>query len=321
MNRQILTAFSAVAVLGAWGCGAPVVPKDDFPTQPVTIVVTSNPGGGADVFAKAVAAAEVGVLAQPVQVENAAGESGLKAAGVVLERAADGYTLLFGNPGSVVTTPIIQKKPERKWSSFDPVARVHAEYEFIFVKTSSPWNTIDELIAAAAAAPDTIKVAGSNKGGTDNFVSLLLNKAANVKMVYDAYDGGGTAKTSFLAGNEDVLIGNFSEVVDKVRDGTIKPLAVASEARTTIADVPTLKEKGWNVVLFQWRGIFAPKGTPANRIQLLADSIQEAMKSESWGTYRANSQSVDLFLGPTEFRTFCESEEQRLAPLIAELGL
>jgi tripartite-type tricarboxylate transporter receptor subunit TctC len=287
----------------------------------VNIVVTAKVGGGGDLFAHALADAAVGVLAQPITVENQPGDSGTLAASVVAQRAADGYTLLFANPGSIIFGPIIQKRPERKWDAFDPVARIHGEEEFLFVRADSPWKTIDDVVAAARANPGSVKVAGSTAGSTDQFVVLLLQKAAGVTFTYVPFDGGGPARTSFEAGDEDVLIGNYSDAGADVAAGKIRAVAVASEARSAIADVPTLKEKGWNVVLFQWRGLMVPKGTSAARIRVLADNLKASMASASWAAYRASSKSIDLFLDPTEFRTYLESEEQRFAPIIAELGL
>jgi tripartite-type tricarboxylate transporter receptor subunit TctC len=100
------------------------------------------------------------------------------------------------------------------------------------------------------------------------------------------------------------------------------PLAVASEKRSTIfPNVPTLKEKGWDVVMVQWRGVLAPKGTPAPRVAFLAEAFQKAMGADSWKTFNQNAKAIDAFLGPADFRKFLTGEEDRFVKIIDQLGL
>ncbi|MBK7863906.1 MAG: tripartite tricarboxylate transporter substrate binding protein [Archangiaceae bacterium] len=304
----------------AVGCSAPT-PVDDYPNMAISMVVPGTLTGGAGLFGKAVADSSKDILKQDITLDSQSGDDGTKGTSVVTTRAADGYNTLIGNPGGMIFAPIIRKQPERKWTAVDPVCRMMGEEEFLFVKPGAPFQTFDELITYAMAHPMMVTVAGSNKGGTDNFVILLLQKAANVQFTYHDFSGGGPARTSFLAGNEDVLVGNFSEVNGDVTAGTMKPIAVASDSRSPIADVPTMKEKGYDVVLFQWRGIFVPKGTPAARIKKLADSFKEAQSNAAWTTYKSNARSLDLFLDTAAFTTYLQAEENRFAPLIAELGL
>jgi len=127
---------------------------------------------------------------------------------------------------------------------------------------------------------------------------------------------------AFLGRNAEVLIGNISEVFQHIEAKKMVPVAVASEKRSPIfPDVPTLKEKGWNVVMVQWRSVLAPKGTPAPRVAALATALQKAMGAEAWKTFNRNAKAVDLYLGPAEFRKFLTSEEKRFGAIIEELGL
>jgi tripartite-type tricarboxylate transporter receptor subunit TctC len=295
---------------------------DDFPARPITLVVGFGAGGGADVFARALSEASRSVLKQPIVVENRAGAGGTTANAYVAGRPADGYTLLFGHAGSTILTPIITKNPALKWDKFTPVARVHAEEEWLMVRPDAPWKSVDELVAFAKANPKKVRVTGSAIGGIDSFVVLSWEKAAGIDVEYIPQEGGGPAQLALLGGNAEVLVGNVSEFFQNIEAKKMLPLAVASEKRSTIfPDVPTLKEKGWDIVMAQWRSVLAPTGTPATRVTFLADAFQKAMQAESWKTFNRNTKAVDLYAGPEEFKKFLASEEERFAKIIAELGL
>lgn len=190
------------------------------------------------------------------------------------------------------------------------------------VQPDSPWKTIDQLVAYAKANPKKVRVAGSAIGGIDSFTVLSWEKAAGIDVEYIPHEGGGPATLAFLGKNAEVLIGNVSEVFQHIEAKKMVPIAVASEKRSPIfPNVPTLKEKGWDVVMVQWRSILAPKGTPPARVKLLTEAFQKAMAAESWKTFNKNAKAVDLYLGPADFRKFLTSEEQRFSKIIDDLGL
>lgn len=294
----------------------------DFPTRPITFVVGFAAGGGADVFARAIAEAAKTVLPQPIVVENRPGAGGTAANAYAVGRPADGYTLLFAHAGSSIITPILTNQLQLKWDAYDTIARIHAEEEWLMVQPDSPWKTIDQLVAYAKANPKKVRVAGSAIGGIDSFTVLSWEKAAGIDVEYIPHEGGGPATLAFLGKNAEVLIGNVSEVFQHIEAKKMVPIAVASEKRSPIfPNVPTLKEKGWDVVMVQWRSILAPKGTPPARVKLLTEAFQKAMAAESWKTFNKNAKAVDLYLGPADFRKFLTSEEQRFSKIIDDLGL
>lgn len=293
-----------------------------FPTRPITFVVGFAPGGGADVFARALSEAAKTALPHPLVVENRPGAGGTTANAYAAGRPADGHTVLFAHAGSSIITPLLTNQPQLKWDAFEPVARIHAEEQWIMAHPDAPWKTIDQLVAYAKANPKKVRAAGSAIGGIDSFVVLSWKKAAGIDVEYVPHEGGGPATLAFLGKNVEVLVGNVSEVFQHIEAKKIVPLAVVSEKRSPIfPDVPTLKEKGWDVVFVQWRSVVVPKGTPPERIQALAQAFQKAMAVESWKTFNRTTKAVDLYLGPEEFRKFLANEEERLTRIINDLGL
>lgn len=294
----------------------------DFPVRPITFVVGFAPGGGADVFARALADGARGILPHPLVVENRPGAGGTAANAYVAGRPADGYTLLFAHAGSSIITPIITNQLQLKWDSYDTVARIHGEEEWLMVRPDAPWKTPEELVAFAKANPRKVRVAGSAIGGIDSFVALSWEKEAGIDLEYIPHEGGGPAALTFLGGNAEMLVGNVSEFFQHVQAGRMVPFAVASERRSSIfPQVPTLKEKGWNVVFAQWRSVLAPSGVPALRIATLAIAFQKALGADSWKRFNQNARAIDLYLGPADFRRFLVDEEARLTKIIDELGL
>jgi tripartite-type tricarboxylate transporter receptor subunit TctC len=315
-------AIVAAALVLMVGLAQPALPQADYPTRPITFVVGFAPGGGADVFARALADATKGILPQALAVENRPGAGGTAANAYVSGRPADGYTILFAHAGSSIITPLITNQPALKWDNFDPVARIHGEEEWLFVRPDAQWKTPEELLAFARANPPRVRVAGSAIGGIDSFVVLSWEKAAGVSVQYIPHEGGGPATLTFLGGNAEMLVGNVSEVFQHIEAKRMVPFLVASERRSTIfPNVPTMKEKSWDVVYAQWRSVLAPAGTPPSRIAALTVAFQKALASDSWKRFNSNAKAVDLYLGPLEFRQFLVSEEARLTRIIDELGL
>lgn len=320
--HRLVAVTLVVLIAAVAGSGAPAAAQEVFPSRPVTIVVGFAPGGGADVLARALSDALKTTLPRPLVVENRPGAGGTNAAAYALTRPADGYTLLFGHAGSTILTPTISGNDNLKWSAFAPVARVQGEEEFLFLRPDAQWKTIDEVVGYARQNPGKLRIGGSAVGGIDSFVSLLLEKAAGIKVTYIPFDGGGPATIAFLGGNVDVLVGNVSDSLANIEAKRMVAAAVASEKRSPIyPDVPTLKEKGWDVVLTQWRSVLAPKGTPPDRIKVIADAIQQGLATDSWKAFRERSKSVDLFLPPAEFASFLAAEDARFTALIEQLGL
>lgn len=326
-KMPVVQMISVLAVALAAGTAlvtpaAAQAPRGDFPTRPITFVVGFGAGGGADVFARALSEASKTALPQPIAVENRPGAGGTSANAYVAGRPADGQTILFAHAGSSIITPIITNQPTLKWDAFQPVARIHAEEEWLMVHPDSPWKSVKELVAYAKKNPKKVRVAGSAIGGIDSFVVLSWEKAAGIDVEYIPHEGGGPAILAFLGKNAEVVVGNVSEFFQHVEAKKMVPLAVASEKRSPIfPNVPTLKESGADVVMVQWRSVLAPKGTPPDRVALLAQSFQKAMAAESWKTFNRNAKAVDAYLGPADFQKFLASEEQRFTKIIDELGL
>ncbi len=298
---------------------ASALKPSDFPTKAITAITGSSPGGGMDVFSRQLAEGMRSSFPQPVVVENRSGAGGANSLNETSKRPADGYTLVTTTAGTCILTPYLQDAP-LKCDSFDPVARIQGEDYFLFVRDDSPYKTIDDFVKDAKTR--RTKIAGAWFGTLDSFVPFVFAQEAGFEFDYVPFEGSGDALTQLLGGNVDLLSSNVSEVAGQFEAKKIRMLAVTTAERNPdFRDVPTLKEKGWNVDVVQWRGFMAPKGTPKDRREYLAASFREAMQSNVWQQFVQSSKSKDYFQGPDEFGAFMQQEAQRWIGLMDRYGM
>ncbi|KNY05227.1 tripartite tricarboxylate transporter substrate binding protein [Microbacterium sp. GCS4] len=304
--RKSLTiglASLALAGLALSGCaqrGGNAASEDgeiSWPEKPITLIVAFDPGGSSDVGARLLADALEEQLDATVVVENRPGAGGQIGYTALAGAAADGYTFgLTTIPGVIVSALDESRGATYTPEDFAPVALQVTDPTAIAVAPGSPYKTLDDLIAAAEAAPDTITASTTGIGSQDHFGLLLLNEAAGVDIrpVHFA-DGAAQATTAFLGGNVDVLVGNVGDVKQLEESGTARILTVLADERSPfLPDVPTAAEAGYDVELGSARGYAFPAGTPDEIITKLSDAIGEVMKDETF-----ISRMEDLGLQPT----------------------
>ena len=291
----------------------------DFPTKAITIITGSSPGGGMDVFSRQLGEGMKGTFPQPLVVENKSGAGGANSLNETNKRPADAYALVTTTAGTCILTPFLQDAP-LKCESFEPVARIQGEDYYLFVRQESPHKTIEDFVKAATAKKP--KIAGAWFGTLDSFVPFVFAQKANFQFDYVPFEGTGDALTQLLGGSVELLTANVSEVAGQLEAKKIRMLAIASAERTSdFKDVPTLKEKGWDVVVVQWRGILAPKGTPKDRREYLAAEFRKGMQSEVWKRFVQSSKSKDFFMGPDEFGKFMQEEATRYIALMKQYNM
>jgi tripartite-type tricarboxylate transporter receptor subunit TctC len=272
--------LSVVVAAGMTAFASPALPQN-YPSQPIKIVVSSSPGGPNDTVAR-LASQTLSKLGQPAIVENRAGAGGALAAREVAAARPDGYTLMVGNTSTMAVIPAMQAKAGYdSLKDFVAVARFWESYELLVVHADSPWKTAKELIDAARATPGKITYAHTGAGGMPNLASELFQARTGIKLVPVPYRSGGELATAVLSKAVDTSIGDFAAMIPLVREGRLRALAVTSRARTPEApDIPTMIEVGvpdYDVTTFF--GIVAPAGTPDGIVRMLNTALNEGLKS------------------------------------------
>lgn len=263
-----MPAFSLgrrAALLGAAAVlTKPALAQRGWPAgRPIEIVVPFAPGGGMDAMARTVAPFLAAKLpGARIVVSNRTGAGGQVGTEAVANAAPDGFVL-----GACATPTVLSQPIERpvRWrpAELTYLAQVVEDPCGLFVRADSPLRGLPELLAAARARPGDVSYGTAGIGGDDHIATLLLEEAANVRLNHVPFNGTSQLLVPLLGGQLAVGAFNISEALPLLREGAIRGLALASEARDPSApDISTYREGGVAVVFSAGRGIFGPPGLP-----------------------------------------------------------
>jgi tripartite-type tricarboxylate transporter receptor subunit TctC len=266
-----LSALLAAGVMTARPADA-----QNYPTRPVKLVVPYAPGGPNDIMARLIAQKLSEALGGQFYVENSPGAGGTIGAGAVAGAPADGHTLLVANQ-DVIVQPIIKSKvPYDPFKSFTPVTLVVSAPEMIVVHPSLPAKDMKELIELLKANPGKYSYASPGYGTTPHLACEWLFKLEyGIDVTHVPFQGAAPAVQSTLAGQTPIFHNVLPAVAPHIRQGTMRPLAVAANKRSPFfPDVPTLAEAGipGHEVGF-WLVVLAPAGTPRDTVDVLNRQI------------------------------------------------
>lgn len=277
--KMNLLTLSMTALL-AWPVTSAVA--ESYPERPVSVMVSYGAGGATDFQARVVtmAASEEKFMGQPMVILNKPGAGGRVGWNWFARQAApDGYTLAAYNMPHFVAQAV-EGGVQFDIDSFEPIANWGADPAVVIVGKDSEFNTIEDLVAFAKENPGKVTVSGAGLFVGHHIAMLQLEQAADIDLAYIPTQGGGSAAmTAVMAGTVQAGINNLSDAYRANKAGNVKVLAVADLERSTefLPDVPTLMERGIEVddTSVNFRGLMAPKGTPPEVIEVLAQKVPE----------------------------------------------
>jgi len=218
---------------------------------------------------------------------------------------------------------LLGKPVTYEMDQFVPIARMFADPTILAVKSSAPWRTLEEFIAAVQAKPGQISYASSGYLGTAHLAMEMFLNAAGLKMVHVPYQGGGPAFAAFVGDQVPVIPTLESIAKGQIDAGNIRVLAQwGTERLPSFPNVPTLQEAGYpDVVYILWAGVFAPRRTPEHVVKVLRDAIRPFMQDEAVvQRFIAAGSQVSYLDGP-EFAQFLQGDTDRLVKLVRKIGL
>jgi putative tricarboxylic transport membrane protein len=305
----------ALAVL----TGAPASAQQ---ADPITIVAPAAPGGGWDQLAREMELElERSGLVSTVQVENvprATGTIGL--AQFIDTRRGEGDALLVS--GLVMLGAIVWNESPVSLTRVTPIARLTGEYEVVAVPAASPHTDMASLVRALRQDPAAVSWGGGSAGGTDHILAGLIVAAAEVdpeRTNYIAFSGGGEAVTALLGGQVTAGISGYSEFAQHIESGRLRALAVSAPSRPPGLDVPTLREQGLDVVLANWRAVFAPPGLRPSERAALVSTVERMARSPSWQATLSRLGWSDAYLAGPALESFLDDERLRVARIVSRL--
>jgi tripartite-type tricarboxylate transporter receptor subunit TctC len=299
---------------------APLEAQEQYPSRPIDFVVTWGTGGGADAMARQISTLAQPLLGVAIPVSNVPGAAGNTGLAQVLTGKPDGYTLATYIQDTLMTLPMglaRYKVDDLEW-----IVRTQVADSFLFVKADSPFKTVQELLTHAQANPGKLRVAATGFGTVDDVTVRYLEKRGH-KMTTVPYPKPGERYAATLGGHAEVLYEQAGDVLQYLKAGQLRPLVIFAEKRhPAFPEVPASKELGIEVSLPQFRGIVARKGTPADRVQKLADAFRRAMETPQWKKFAEEWYfRSDSYQGPEEFRKWVEGEVTILDRLVKEFNL
>jgi len=291
----------------------------------IRILVPANPGGGWDQTGRALAQAmQSAGAAKSVQIDNRGGAGGtIGLAQFVNSAKGDGNQLMVG--GLVMVGAIELNKSPVNLSQVTPIARLTAEYDAIVVPASSKIQSLKDLVAQLKANPGGVSWGGGSAGGVDHILVALIAKDAGVdvtKVNYIPFAGGGEANAAILGGHVTAGVGGYAEMAAQIKSGRMRVLGISSDKRLPdVPAVPTLKEQGVNVEIFNWRGVFGGPGLSEAQRQALTKTVADAVKSPAWQETLKRNDWSNVFLSGNEFKAYVDSEQKRIGAVLKEIGL
>lgn len=314
-NTWALLAGAAMLAL------APAALAQDYPAKGRTIstIVPSTAGGGTDTAARLVVPLLAKDLGVPVQVVNKPGASMQIGATEVALAKPDGYTLLWS---VLPTTVSIYLDPDRKAAfarkDLQPIGLVYSAPFAVFVLSSSPYKTIQDVVDAAKANPGKVKSGTTGHMSTGHFANIEFQRGAGVRMATVHFQGGGPELTALLGGHIDVGFNSIGELLGQLRTGTIRILAVMDDNESEfLPGVKTLAAQGIKAnAIGSSIGLSAPAGVPKEIITKLTISLKKAMSDEAFRKSMAEQGNTVHYLDPDQYKAFWDGVDAKFGPLI-----
>jgi tripartite-type tricarboxylate transporter receptor subunit TctC len=318
-SHKPLLRIAVIALIAASPC---TVIAQTFPERTIKLVVPVPPGGSTDAVARLVTARLQASLGQPVIIENQGGGGGVIAARAVAAAKPDGYTLLIGGIGTLALQPAVKIAEFNATTAFTPVATVATDTMVLAINPKVPVDTLDGFVRYGRTTHGKLNY-GAAPGIAPHFVSELFRLKTATDIVHIPYKGAGPAITDLLAGQIEMMFNNKSVLLQLVRQGRLRALAVTAAQRwPELPDVPTLTEAGiFDYPIEVWSGIVGPAGMPRAVVARLNGAINDALGSPELRTSFASLGIEPRVTTPEAFATLLADDAPRWLEIIRITGI
>jgi tripartite-type tricarboxylate transporter receptor subunit TctC len=295
--------------------------QEPYPSRPIRLVVGFGAGGPTDIPARFVADKLGEALGQRVVVENKPAASGMIAARDVLSQPRDGYNLLLCTHFEAINTAVY-KNAQFRLSELAPISLIAKYYYGLALANAVPATDFDSFVQYAKAHPGEMTYATIGAGSAQEILARQLEKLTGITMNRIPFRGGPQVVQELVAGRVDFYVSPTLAIVPQAEAKQLKILAVSGPERLkTLADVPTLTEKGVDFVRFGWLGICAGAGTPQPIIDLLQRDIAAIVATPEYRAMIEKAGSVAVSSTPQELQQVITQTLDDVASSIREFGM
>lgn len=299
-----------------------------FEPNKVLCIAPSDPGGGWDFTCRNMAPilSDLNLVKGRIRTQNMPGAGGGVAYAHVVGQQKGNANLLVA-----ASTATATRLAQGKYTGFDVddvrwVAALGADYGVIAVAPNSRFQTLEELMSALKSDPASVSfVGGSAVGGWDHLKVLLLADSAGIENLknlrYTSFSSGGPAIIEILGGRADVFTGDVSETMTQLEAGTLKVLAVLGDARLAgaLANMPTAKEQGYDVIGANWRGFYLAKDISDEEYAYWGDAMKKLVASEQFKLLREQNGLAEFSRSGAEMDSFVRNQVESLKKIFARM--
>ncbi len=313
-----LRLVSSLALAGLLALSAPAHAQLDT----LKFMIGANPGGGFDQTGRNLGAAMIAAgSARNATFENKGGAGGtIGLAQFVNSERGNGAALIV--TGAVMVGAIETGKPPVTLKNATPIARLFADTMILVVPANSPLQTLKDLTDKLKANPGSVSWGGGSRGSIDHIMVGLIAKDVGVdptKVNYVAFAGGGEAKSAILGGHVTVGVAGVSEFASDVEAGRMRALGISSSFK--LRNLPTFKEQGVNVEIYNWRGVYGAPGITAEQRKTLIDAVVKGTEHASWKEALRKNDWGPFLLTGDDFGKYVDAESARLGAVLREIGV
>jgi putative tricarboxylic transport membrane protein len=328
MHNAMVKAACAGALAATLGLTATVVHAQGWkPERPMEIIIGTSAGGALDRTGRLLLRVmqELKLTSQPATVINKPGGSGVVGLTHLAQHAGDAhYTMITGQ--SLLTNHVMGRS-KLNYTDFTPLAILVSEYISLSVRADAPIKSAKELIERLRKDPTAFSVAvGTGVGSATHasFAHAMHTAGVDVRKLRQVtFGSGGESMTALLGGHVDAISSPVSSIVEQLRTGRIRIIAVSAPRRLTgeLAEVPTWTELGVNSAVDVWRGLAGPKNLSAAQIEFWDGVTSRAVKDREWTKELARSFADSAYKGSAETFRHWQSEYAEMRTLYTALGL
>jgi tripartite-type tricarboxylate transporter receptor subunit TctC len=319
--KRFRLACAAAATFAGVLLSSLAVHAADYPTRPIEVIVPSSAGGGTDVMARIFADAAKKNVPQPLIVVNKPGAGGGIGMSEAQRAPADGYKI-----GVIISELAIipyLNMTKVTTADFIPIARLNGDPGVIAVRAESPYQTIDDLLAAARQQEGTVSMGNAGTGTIWHLAAAAVEQKMQVRFNHVPFQGAAPSVGALVGGHVDAITVSPAEIGSHVAAGKVRVLVAMAERRLPAPydKVPTFKEKGVDLVVGTWRGLGVPLNTPPEVVKYLRDATRKTAEDPAFreALLRANLQPA--YMDGEQFQTFMNSQSAYFKSLLASVDL
>ncbi len=304
-----------------------VAQTSSYPDRPITLIITSAPGGVTDVVGRALGDELGKAWGQPVVIENKGGAAHIVGAETVAKATPDGYTLLVGESGTFTVNPTLlpnDKLPYDTDKDFTPITGLVRIYQSILAAKSLPVSNTAELIALAKQKPGELTYGTAGVGSALHMNMELFDSMAGVKLVAVHYRGATPALNDLIGDHINTMVVSVASGLPAYRAGQIKMLGVGAPKRMPLLpEVPTVSESGLpGYEAIAWFGLFGPAGMPKDVVMKVDKGVIKIFSDAAFRARFLDPQMFESMAGPPDaFVAYIRAERDKWAKVIREAGI